>query len=58
VSVAFVFKGAGVDRSAVARVVLDTNLFVAAGFNPVSHSAWLVDAPRLEVHGAGSDSGV
>jgi hypothetical protein len=27
-------------------VVLDTNVFVAAGFNPVSHSAWLVDAVR------------
>ena len=25
-------------------MVLDTNVFVAAGFNPVSHSAWLVDA--------------
>jgi hypothetical protein len=25
-------------------VVLDTNVFVAAGFSPVSHSAWLVDA--------------
>ena len=37
---------AAVDRSAVARVVLDTNVFVAAGINLVSHSAWLVDAVR------------
>ena len=27
-------------------VVLDTNVFVAAGFNPASHSAWLVEAVR------------
>jgi predicted nucleic acid-binding protein len=27
-------------------VVLDTNVFVAAGFNPVSHSARLVEAVR------------
>jgi len=26
------------------RVVLDTNVFVAAGFNPGSHSARLVEA--------------
>ena len=29
------------------RVVLDTNVFVAAGFNPRSHSARLLDAVRL-----------
>src|SRR5437588_6909220 len=28
------------------RVVLDTNVFVAAGFNPASHSARLVEAVR------------
>jgi predicted nucleic acid-binding protein len=28
------------------EVVLDTNVFVAAGFNPDSHSAWLVEAVR------------
>ena len=28
------------------RVVLDTNVFVAAGFNPGSHSGWLVEAVR------------
>ena len=26
--------------------MLDTNVFVAAGFNPGSHSAWLVEAVR------------
>jgi len=29
------------------RVVLDTNVFVAAGFNPRSHSARVLDAVRL-----------
>lgn len=29
------------------RVVLDTNVFVAAGFNPGSHSARLVEAVRV-----------
>ncbi len=29
------------------HVVLDTNVFVAAGFNPRSHSARLLDAVRL-----------
>jgi predicted nucleic acid-binding protein len=29
-----------------ARIVLDTNVFVAAGFNPGSHSARLVEAVR------------
>jgi uncharacterized protein len=28
------------------RVVLDTNVFVGAGFNPRSHSALLLDAVR------------
>jgi predicted nucleic acid-binding protein len=28
------------------EVVLDTNVFVAAGFNPRSHSAWLLDLVR------------
>jgi predicted nucleic acid-binding protein len=28
-------------------VILDTNVFVAAGFNPASHSARLIDAARV-----------
>jgi predicted nucleic acid-binding protein len=28
------------------KVILDTNVFVAAGFNPTSHSARLIDAVR------------
>ncbi len=33
-------------HTAPERVVLDTNVFVAAGFNPGSHSARLVEAVR------------
>jgi predicted nucleic acid-binding protein len=37
---------APIDDSARTAVILDTNVFVGAGFNPRSHSARLVDAVR------------
>jgi uncharacterized protein len=41
-----VYDRTGVMDTGPGEVVLDTNVFVAAGFNPLSHSAQMVEAVR------------